>query len=81
MTKKDYELIAKRIKQQFKLRCFNPFNDELITIGTSEAAAKALHATVEFLSNDFEKENPRFDRWKFYEACGFTRDIIDALYN
>ncbi len=70
MTKKDYELIANKIKQQIDLRCRTVYP-------TSEAGKLhyneeyfALTGVAEHLREAFAENNPKFDPEKFNEACG-----------
>jgi len=59
MTKKDYERIAKAVREAWE--CEKDDFDR--TIGVSRVA----HILAYSLSND----NPRFDRERFLDACGF----------
>lgn len=58
MTKKDYELIAREIK---KAR-----NSVL-----SDSEMGILNLLITGLSEALGAENPRFDRTKFFAACGW----------
>ena len=59
MTKKDYELIAKVIKEME-----NKYDGDDWTVdGTIYLYASNLAAA-------FNKDNPKFDQEKFMEACG-----------
>lgn len=55
MTKKDYELIAGEIKRA---------NDK------GAFADSGLWYLTHCLGAEFERDNPRFDRNKFLQACG-----------
>lgn len=70
MTKKDYELIASKIKQQLDLRCrvaYPKSNEgELI----KNDAYFPLTALAEHMANALKNDNPKFDRDKFLQACG-----------
>ena len=57
MTKKDYELIAKAIK--------NATADLIISANT-----ETTDNIVWGLALELEKENPKFNRNKFVKACG-----------
>ena len=59
MTKKDYELIARVIKQYLD----NGDNDQLDGIGGADKL-------VRMLTEALQKENTRFDKQKFLKACG-----------
>jgi hypothetical protein len=65
MTKKDYELIAGVI---------NPLVEglEVLTKVKPEAYThiSVVRELVNNLSTKLETENPRFDRIKFWQACG-----------
>lgn len=59
MTKKDYILIAKAVKEARDDVQNAPHNEKYIV------------STVAFaLARELEKDNSRFDRQKFIEACG-----------
>lgn len=58
MTRKDYEMIAEAIEDAYKV-CDASNSD---TFGVTEAA----HA----LADQFQTDNPRFDRDRFLKACG-----------
>lgn len=66
MTKKDYELVAAAIKVEA----------ERIPPGMSGKELKEQRTTMLRLANDFSdramKDNPRFDRTRFYRACGLA---------
>lgn len=57
MTRKDYVLIAKAIKEAYE----GAFNAE-IQIGVKRTAS--------ILAQSIQNENPKFDRAVFFEACG-----------
>jgi hypothetical protein len=64
MTKKDYELIATEIRLELmKYR----ENQELT--GYIDKY-KAIWELAHRLANEFKQANERFDRIKFFEACG-----------
>jgi len=58
MTRKDYQLIASTIKNQFS------YYEEM------SPEYKALNELAERFSYDLSKDNPRFDFVRFLEACG-----------
>ena len=64
MTKKDYELIARVLKDQLE-SCFTHVNKQ---IGTIEAYS--VECVVKQLTKELEQDNPRFNRQKFMKACG-----------
>ena len=59
MTKKDYELIAGQFK--FSLQASRSTND---------GSSKWLEGLAQDLAVELEKDNSRFDRMRFLEACG-----------
>lgn len=61
MTRKDYELIAKRISDQIELTHFS--ND-------NHSARMSLRSLARNLAEDLAKGNQRFDRDRFLAACG-----------
>lgn len=65
MTRKDYELIAKVI---------NPLVEglEVLTKVKPEAYThiSVVRELVNNLSDKLQADNPRFDRGKFWQACG-----------
>lgn len=66
MTKKDYELIARAFGLTSKT--VEAFNDSDSPAKYDAPSALGLVATV--LADSLEKENPRFNRGLFLEACG-----------
>jgi hypothetical protein len=61
MTRKDYTAVAEAIRPQVQAGFFQ--TDEVkIVVGT----------IVENLCDTFAADNPRFDRVKFIEACGYN---------
>ena len=62
MTKKDYELIAEAINEGY----------ELAIKDTDTMTPKSITAEyiVSTLCRNLERENPRFNRDKYWEACG-----------
>ena len=73
MTKKHFEMIAKVL------------NNRARAITNSGASNQEKHYALFELRNsmyhfcdEFEAENPRFDRGKFVEACNVERYLIDT---
>lgn len=64
MTRKDYVLIAKALRENRKLWEANPLQIE----ETVSVAMLAIDGVVDTLANRLAEENPRFDRAKFVEA-------------
>ena len=63
MTRKDYRLIAAALNDTL-----------LINLPTKEhlEGARAAHASAALcVASALAKDNPRFDRVRFMEACGF----------
>lgn len=59
MTRKDYQRIA------------NAFRNGLA--GVSRLQESGIEYTAECMANELAADNPRFDKEKFLEACGFGR--------
>ena len=64
MTKKDYELIAKAIRDNTEWVKYDDGYGETI----EERKIHPIDIMVT-LSIAFEKENPNFDQYKFWDAC------------
>lgn len=58
MTRKDYQAIAKI------------FDAEISVRKDTTPGALAIKSVVYGLADIFARDNPRFDREKFYTACG-----------
>lgn len=58
MTKKDYELIANEINKDF----YTWRRPSIIE-------KEGMFAIINAVANALEKDNPRFDRERFIEAC------------
>lgn len=58
MKKKDYEMVASNFYRQIEICKERGYDISQIEMLAYE------------LCNDFEKENPKFQRVKFMEACG-----------
>ena len=65
MTKKDYELIAGQFK--FSLQASRSTND---------GSSKWLEGLAQDLAVELEKDNSRFDRMRFLEACGANASLV-----
>lgn len=63
MTKKDYELIAKTLKDSINLLYFDTGHDEVMCY-------KQYKATCLLFANNLASTNPRFDKQRFLTACG-----------
>jgi hypothetical protein len=66
MTKKDYELIASEIRKM-----------PHIPLEIRETGKRTLYREEMFansLATRLEEDNPRFDRTRFLEACGFKEE-------
>ncbi len=61
MTKKDYELIAEAI---------NELSTKPIKGIPDDAFADGVRAVAEHLAVALNRDNPRFDKDRFMEACG-----------
>lgn len=73
MTKKDYELIAKAVRQYgdyLRESMANGMNDEILDKNLDRI--QASNTIILDLSNALQASNPRFDRNKFLEACGIN---------
>jgi hypothetical protein len=62
MTKKDYELIAEGLEASRYL------------IGVSNDTEAMYRNIVSNIASSLKNDNPRFDRVKFYRACGLTSE-------
>ena len=68
MTKKDYELIARAIyRSLISPRRKSPQSGSL---ESQDKYADQHRLTAQHVANALERENPRFDRDRFIEACG-----------
>ena len=64
MTRKDYEAIAQVMNDQ--IWSDSPFENNRYDTGR----ALQWEVTCKALADCFKRDNPRFDRTKFLEACG-----------
>ena len=69
MTKKDYIIIAEEIKKAYIRPTY--FQGEGIN-ALNEAYQKGIRIVTENLAEQLAFDNPRFDRVKFYQACGLV---------
>ena len=63
MTRKDYELIAKALRNGFMAQPPSPMGSEVDIYFN-------YRLIVGSMANALERNNPRFNRDKFMEACG-----------
>ena len=69
MTKKDYELIAKNIKEVFEWINKGTFSSMPV-----DKDGWHQHQVVRVLGLAFEEDNPKFNYDKFYKACGVPKE-------
>lgn len=62
MTKKDYEAIARAIKQSGE--------HQAVDEGYCEGWQAAVSSVTHRVANVMQADNPRFDRSRFLKACG-----------
>jgi hypothetical protein len=62
MTKKDYATIARALSKFY-------LDDDRPPLHTASAT---MEYVVVRIADALEADNPRFDRTKFYQACGVT---------
>jgi hypothetical protein len=67
MTRKDYELVAETLKEMNEGLTYNA-----TTFNSSGAdySLSVMRELVNNLSDKLQGENSRFDRTKFWKACG-----------
>jgi len=68
MTKKDYILLA-RVLNEDKSRLETDAN---ISANTQAAALTELSIITGKIAYTLQQDNPRFNRAKFLQACGYT---------
>jgi len=74
MTKKDYELIAKAIREA---RVFWNKEHDLGTTWVPKAHTDSVLGTVTVvLTHMLADDNPRFDRKRFFDACHLGDEAI-----
>lgn len=69
MTKKDYEVIATAF---------------VTTVQRAYNGEKGYKLAVAYMADELERNNPKFDRSKFYNACGintWTCNKCKAVFN
>ena len=66
MTKKEYELIAQALKNSLPMSLL--ITDESIW----QARINTWKCTVKIMANELENNNPRFNRSKFLQTCGYN---------
>jgi hypothetical protein len=67
MTRKDYKMIAETLKEMYGGLTYNA-----TTFNSSGAdySLSVMRELVNNLSDKLQVDNPRFDRGKFWKACG-----------
>lgn len=65
MTRKDYVMIAEAVKDAGRKAA-------LCRSETADTAKAALLDAATYIADGLAQDNPRFDRKRFMEACGFT---------
>lgn len=72
MTKKDYKLIAESL---------NASTNDFLDFGLSEKDLTVIDEAVRHivinLSMALGRDNPKFDPYKFLEACGWPEDYVE----
>lgn len=68
MTRRDYYLIADAIRQQIDRRL--PRDEDDRKADPNMAGLTALYMTARGLADNLAENNPRFDKYKFFDACG-----------
>lgn len=71
MTRKDYVLMAKNVRQyrdHIVKMMNNGLNDQLE--GQNKLRLQGAEMTIILLANALEQDNPNFNRSRFLEACG-----------
>ncbi len=70
MTKKHFELIAEVLRNRA-----DAINNSSATNEEKHYALFELRNTMYHLCDEFEAENPRFDRSRFYQACEIQTEL------
>lgn len=73
MTKKDYQVIADTIYEVYY------YQQDTDGKGSKQIKQAAIKVLAESLADAFEYENSRFNRQKFYQACGFVNPKDEKL--
>ena len=71
MTKKDYELIAKKIYYLTTVSMIAGRGE----VVKKEQILTVLDCLAEHLAEGLEKDNPKFDEDKFIKACGLSEAV------
>lgn len=79
MTKKDYELIAKALKQAYDNASTLIVVEKNTSKKSHDLRLRGIAFTVLTLTIHLERENDRFDRKRFLQACGFVEREPDVL--
>lgn len=80
MTKKDYELIARALKQSYDNASTLVVVEKNTKKPKSEAPLlRGIAFTVLTMTAHLERTNARFDRARFLAACGFIEREPDVL--
>lgn len=70
MTKKHFEMIAEVLRNRA-----DAINNSGATNEEKHYALFELRNTMYHLCDEFEAENPRFDRGRFYQACEIQTEL------
>tara|TARA_R100001480_G_scaffold9148_3_gene17553 strand:- start:1345 stop:1584 length:240 start_codon:yes stop_codon:yes gene_type:complete len=70
MTRKHFEMVAKVLNNRAKAITNSGANSE-----EKHYALFELRNTMYHFCDEFEAENPRFDRGKFYQACEIQTEL------
>jgi hypothetical protein len=70
MTRKHFEMVAKVLNNRAKAITNSGANNE-----EKHYALFELRNTMYHFCDEFEAENPRFDRGKFYQACEIQTEL------
>jgi hypothetical protein len=75
MTKKDYQMVAAVLNRQRNGFLADASNESLSRMSQRllENYSHGIEVSAEALADEFERENPRFDRDRFLIACGVSR--------
>ena len=67
MPRKDYETIAAAFRDAS--RCFEESSFMMISASEAKIRRSTLLYTANRIADRLAVDNPKFDRWKFIEAC------------